>query len=387
MIRLGQPPIETWDVVVVGAGPAGSAAAISLARLGQSVLLLDSKKFPRHKICGGCMNQVSITLLKSLIGSDHRFWTTGNPLESFSLHHRGRTFSVATPTGFAIERSLLDQCLVDCAIEAGVTFRDSTFAKLGEIADDYRLLELSRTGQSSVLRAKAVVIASGLNNRCVGAVEDLQQVAARNSRVGVETIIFKDSLPASFYAASRNSIQMALGACGYVGITALPEGRLHIAASVDRTHLRQQGPLGTVMHILREACCAEVPIIASDWRGSPLLTARARRLAAPRVFLVGDAAGYVEPFTGEGIRWALQSGIGVTPFVQAAVEAWRIELVDDWEHWHRKHIGCSQKLCSRLTRLLKSPAACWTAHQALRLQPWLAGEVVKRLNQTRENHQ
>jgi flavin-dependent dehydrogenase len=376
--------IETWDVIVIGAGPAGTSAAISSSRCGHSVLLLDAKKFPRHKICGGCLNQVSINLLNSLIGDDHPFWQTGNQLDSFSLHHRGRTFSIPMPLGLAVERSQLDQCLVDVAIQSGVTFRDSATGKLGDMEDDegdYRMVEIKQSGRTSVTRAKSVVVAGGLNNRCVADSELLQQSSTDDSRVGVETVLAKNSMGERSFLDSQRAIRMAVGRIGYGGITELSDGRLHIAASVDRSALRQLGPLGTVNQIFSEAGVKEVPDAAGVWRGSPPLTSRASRLGDRRVFLVGDAATYVEPFTGEGIRWALQSGIGVTPFVQRAVEGWRDNLTEQWESWYWDNIGRSQKLCARISWALKSPTTCFVAHQVLRFQPWLAGQVAKRLNQ------
>jgi flavin-dependent dehydrogenase len=377
--------IETWDVIVIGAGPAGTSAAISSSRCGHSVLLLDAKKFPRHKICGGCLNQVSINLLNSLIGDDHPFWQTGNRLDSFSLHHRGRTFSIPMPSGLAVERSRLDQCLVDVAIQSGVTFRDSATGKLGTmegLGDDYRRVEIKQSGRTSLTRAKSVVVAGGLNNRCVCDSEFLQQSSTDDSRVGVETVLAKHSMNKRSFLDSQRAIQMAVGRVGYVGITELLDGRLHVAASVDQNALRQHGPLGTVNQIFSEAGVKEVPHAEGVWRGSPPLTSRAIRLGERRVFLVGDAATYVEPFTGEGIRWALQSGIGVTPLVQRAVEGWRDNLTEQWEGWYWDNISRSQKLCAQISRVLKSPTACFAAHQVLRFQPWLASQVAKRLNQT-----
>ena len=89
----------TWDVVVIGAGPAGSSAALGCARKGLRVLLVEARRFPRHKVCGGCLNQVSIPILRDLVGADHRLWNSTSPIRSFQLTHAGRRFAFPTPDG------------------------------------------------------------------------------------------------------------------------------------------------------------------------------------------------------------------------------------------------------------------------------------------------
>ena len=69
-----EPISNQWDVIIVGAGPAGCAAAIAVAEQGRAVLLLDAKEFPRRKVCGGCLNPNSIGLLRELIGKEDPLW-------------------------------------------------------------------------------------------------------------------------------------------------------------------------------------------------------------------------------------------------------------------------------------------------------------------------
>lgn len=367
---------HVWDVVVVGAGPAGCAAAITSARAGLQVLLVDAKRFPRRKVCGGCLNRKSIGLLRELLGSEHRLWGQTLALDRFLLSHRRHHFSFSMPQGLAIDRAVLDQHLVESAQQAGATFRSLVTAKLHTVHGQTRQIELTAGGQTVLVAARAVVLASGLGGRSPGEHLELQQTPQASSRVGIEAIL--QHFPEHYTAGA---IHMVVGRHGYVGLTQISGGRLHVAAAVDRLALQRLGPAGLTQEILREANAAHLPqATAAAWRGTPPLTCRASRLAAERVFLVGDAAGYVEPFTGEGIRWALQSGMGVTPLLIRSQAAWRTDLVQQWEAWYHATIEPEQRLCRWLSGGLKRTPVRWIAHQTLRVRPGIASTIIQRLN-------
>ncbi len=368
--------MRDWDVIVIGAGPAGSSAAISCARRGLQVLMVDAKRFPRHKVCGGCLNQVSTAILRDLIGAEHPLWASALPVRSFRLTHAGREFSFSTPEGFAVARAELDNSLVATAMELGVSFRAPVGAKLAAVEGGFRQVRLKEPGSEEVARAKMVVVASGLDNRQVTSESDLQHRAHPDSRVGVEAI-FSD-VPEAF---GPETIHMVVGRQGYVGLTQISGGRLHVAAAVDRTALQGSGPRQLIEGILTEAGAGGLPADDSvAWRGTLPLTSRAKRLGAERVLLVGDAAGYVEPFTGEGIRWALQGGSALGPFAERACQQWQAALVDDWEAWYAARILKDQRLCRLLSWGLKRPSARWLAHTVLRTSPRVASGIINRIN-------
>lgn len=365
-----------WDVIVIGAGPSGSAAAGSIAQMGLQVLLIDAKPFPRRKVCGGCLNQVSTRLLQELLGSEHALWQTALPLNAFELSHSGRTMRFDLPAGVAVDRAQLDYSLVKRAIELGVTFVDSTVAKLLTPLAAMREVELSDSGGARKVAARIVVLASGLGNRSAGSNEPLHQQVAIDSRVGVEAIL--DEFPEQY---GGKVIHMAVGREGYVGLTQIVGQRLHVAASVNRTALQQVGPAVLINQILRQAGTPRLEEATSlAWRGTPPLTARAHSIAAHRVFLIGDTAGYVEPFTGEGIRWAIESGLAVAPVVANASDAWDDAYKVQWEQWYKTHIVQRQRLCRRLSWGLKYSAARWLAERAMRIRPSIAQAIINQLN-------
>ena len=341
-------------------------------------MLIDAKTFPRRKACGGCLNKVSVGLVESLLPAvvAERLWADSVPLKKFCVFHHQRDFPAQLENGgFAVDRSQLDHALVLQAEKLGVCFLSPATAKLAQCHSGGRDVDVVVDRQKQTFSAKAVVIACGLANRVANAYPQFQQTTARNSRLGVEAVF--DTFPDDYRSGV---LSMAIGDSGYVGLTHIGNQRLHVAAAVDRSTLQKLGPQATVDSLMRQSGAPMLTQADVTWKGTPPLTATAESLAGDRVFLVGDAAGYVEPFTGEGIRWAIQCGIGVAPFVESAVERWDMKVAEDYHHWYRRTIKSQQKLCRSLSAGLKQPVLRWAAHQALRLRPSLADSIIKRLN-------
>ena len=343
-----------------------------------NVLLIDAKTFPRRKACGGCLNKVSVGLVECLLPPDiaEQLWNDSIALKKFCVFHHQRDFSAELiEGGFAVDRARLDHALVREAEKLGVKFLSPATAKLANCNSDGRNVEVVENRNKLTVTAKAVVIACGLGNRVANGYPQFQQTPAENSRVGVEAIY--ETFPNDYRSGV---LSMAIGDCGYVGLTHIGNQRLHVAAAVDRSTLQKLGPQATVDRLMQQSGAPPLSQPEVAWKGTPPLTSIAESVAGDRVFLVGDAASYVEPFTGEGIRWALQSGIGVAPFVDSAVNHWQDKIADDYQHWYRGEIQSQQKLCRRLSAGLKKPVLRWAAHQALRLRPSLADSIIKRLN-------
>jgi flavin-dependent dehydrogenase len=365
-----------WDVIVVGAGPSGATCANLTAAAGLKVLLVDAKAFPRRKVCGGCLNQVSVELLHRLLGPQHTLWQTAVPVDAFEWSYARHTVRFHLPPGMAIDRSLLDQSLVTRAVELGCHFQDSTSAKLLAPSEAAREVELTGPSGTHIVTARIVILASGLGNRAAGSNLDLQQTSKANSRIGIETIVEK--FPECYQAGT---IHMVVGSEGYVGLTQICNQRLHVAAAVDRSALQARGPDRLIEHALRQSGLPPLVLDAErTWRGTPPLTARASHVADHRVFLIGDAAGYVEPFTGEGIRWAVESGMGVVPWILRAVAKWEERYVGQWTDWYGTHIAHRQRLCRSIAWGLKSPVVRWLANGALRVRPAMAHSIIHQLN-------
>src|SRR5262245_4497445 len=113
---------RTWDVIIVGAGPAGAMAAFELAQRSLHVLLVDKNTFPRAKVCGCCLNGQALELLRArgLESTVHRLGAVR--LRHLLLASDGHRAALPLPTGVALSREAFDMSLINAAIGASVTF-------------------------------------------------------------------------------------------------------------------------------------------------------------------------------------------------------------------------------------------------------------------------
>lgn len=369
-----------WDAVVVGAGPAGSVAARQLAREGASVLLLDRQHFPRWKVCGGCLGPAALRLLDSVGLGALPTREGAIRLERLALAAGGRRARIALRGTVALSRVALDGALVDAAVGEGVEFRDGVRVDLGGRAEGGVELELRTDGDASREQARVVIDATGLGAGLASRHPDGDQDASRcvidpRSRLGMGA-----TLEAPEYDLPSGELRMVVGRRGYVGLVRLEGGLLNVAAAIDRDALASASPEEAVQSILEEArlpTLSGVPV--HPWKGTPLLTRRPGAVALHRLFRLGDAAGYVEPFTGEGMSWAVASGMSVAPFARQAIREWTDDLAAMWTFEHRRRIGRSQRLCRGLARGLRHPRLVRTAVRVLGAVPILAEPFVRSL--------
>ena len=354
---------QLWDVVVVGAGLAGAMVALELSRRGCQVLLLERQRFPRWKVCGACLNGAAQGALAHA-GLDELVARAGAPrLTELRMMGWGRTASVALQGSVALSREALDHALVRAAVEEGVVFVQGASAELGPVRDGERILTVRGSDGEQSVRARVVVSAAGLHglrSRAMTGPVPLATVQA-GSRVGVGAV-----LEGGGAGYGPGAVHMVVGPGGYVGLVRQEDDRLNAAAAFDAEFVRRHGsPERAVRAHLELAGMPRLPErIHRGWRGTPPLTRRLSSLGEERLFLVGDAAGYVEPFTGEGMGWALWGALALAPLVHAGVGRWDDVLVHQWAQVHRRRIRRGQRVCTMVAWGLRRP---WMARVAVRV--------------------
>lgn len=387
MIRAPSPPSPTcmpaaaaqtlWDAAVIGAGPAGALVAYELARQGARVLLIDRARFPREKVCGGCLNGAALAALQQVGLGDLPQRLAAPRLFNTRLYTRWNRAELSLPTGYSLARSTFDAALVCEAIAAGADFLPETMARVAHTDPTARWLQLERLGTKTMLRARVVLVADGLSGRALAGKRHFQPQIVPASRLGLGVTIAAKDLP-----YESGTIYMACVRGAYLGMVRLEDGRLNLAAACDAQLLRRAGsPTQLAARLLQEVALPfPAELTTAAWQGTPPLTRSRRRLADERLFVLGDAATYVEPFTGEGMAWALQAAILVGPFASEAIERWTSSLTEQWEACYATQLAARQRTCQRVAQLLRRPLLAGAANALLHYFPQAATRLVQALN-------
>ena len=362
-----------WDVVVLGAGPAGSMAARTLAENGCQVLLVDRAAFPRSKVCGCCVNEAALGLLEH----DERasLERQGVKLQNYNLAAGGRVATVPLSGGISISRERLDTHLVEAAMDRGAEFLDATEGKVKAGESPCRI-NLQRLGQESSVQCKVAVVATGL----AGAA--LEQEAGRNVRRSSRSYVGGGVLLEGDPAIESGTVSMACHRFGYVGIVRLEDGRIDLAAALDVGLVKRLGGLAHAAHEVITASGLTPPagMHEGQWHGTVKLTHRRRYLFGDGYLVAGDAAGYVEPFTGEGIAWAMAGGKAVGSFAQRAL-AEPLSLVGPaWSRAHARLLAPRMRSCRMVSFLLRQPTLVQWTVRTLQVRPQLARFFERKLS-------
>jgi len=365
-----------WDVVVVGAGPAGALAAHGLASRGVRVLLVEQRLFPRWKVCGACLSPQALAALEAAGLTDLVTEQGGLSLEKLQLGVAGLLSPIALGAGRVLSRSRLDQALLEAAVAAGATVLTGTRAVLGTAAtglEPDREVVLQKGTERRSIRAKVVLIAAGLCHRAIDDEAGFSTSIEPRSRMGAGCV-----LPGEAAALPPGVLQMAVGRSGYVGLVRVESGEINLACAFDRPMLRSGGGAALVCKkILAEAGFAPLPgLKEAAWQLTAALSRRTIPLAGHRLLLLGDAAGYVEPFTGEGMGWALTSSLAALPLVLRGLGHWDGAIETEWRRLHRRWVTKRQRSCRVLAVVLRHPRISWGLHRLAGSFPSVAGSMI-----------
>ena len=279
----------------------------------------------------------------------------------------------------AVSRARFDSALVDEAKRAGAAELTETRAVVEPVRDGLRPVKLTHEGRTVRVGARVVVSAGGLGNLALerDPLGPKSRIAV-GSRIGAGCFVLDAP---SFYR--QGTIFMAVGRAGYVGLVRVEDGELNVAAAFEPAFARSMGSLAAAASaVLAEAGFPAVEALGrAGWRGTPGLTRQTWPLAEERLFLIGDAAGYVEPFTGEGMAWALASAGAIAPLALRAVEGWNPRFVSDWGAMHGRLVRRRQWVCRGLAAVMRRPRLARAVFRVAASLPGSARFVLRRLNE------
>jgi menaquinone-9 beta-reductase len=372
---------DVREVIVAGGGPAGAATATFLRLAGHDVLLLDAARFPRDKICGEGVSPEAWRLLEALGAAARVRGLRPQPLRGMTLIAPDGTgfsgdYGPRREPGFALRRCALDSALLDRARDVGVEVREGwrvtdLVLEGGNVAG----VVAENGGDPVALRARLVVGAEGRRSRVarrLGFLREhprLRKFAVRGYWEGVDGL--------------GDHGEMHVVAGGYCGIAPLSSASANVAFVLDEREMARAG--GDLEGFYRRELERRWPRINDRLARARLLdpprsigplALEARRLAAPHVVLVGDAAGFYDPFTGEGVTLALRSAEIAADVAHGALRADRLEdlrLYESQRHEATRHKFLLNRL---LQRIVSWPELSNMVARRLRRRPDLADQLV-----------
>lgn len=355
-------PATSYDVVVVGAGPAGSGVACALATQGWRVLVVERDRFPRHKVCGEFLSPEAQGSLAALGVFEPVAALKGVPIDKATVTTAtGQTLDAGLARGglhtnlasrepavagraWGISRYALDATLAAAAHDRGVDVRTRTTVTGWEpVAAGMAVRMRAKDdpgGAELCVQARAVVMAGGRRGLAHPPVRDQRR---RELKVGFKAHYHGIAMP--------SQVELYLFAGGYVGINPVENGRANVCGLASYAALARAGlpPGARTPRALIEAAERWNPALGARLAGTECITGtecavapvhtQRRGQAWDGVPLVGDAAAMIPPFCGDGMAMALRSAQLCAPLVDGYLRAtlsWAV-VGERYSHlWHRE---------------------------------------------------
>lgn len=365
------------DVLVAGAGPAGCVAAIVLARAGARVLVVDRACFPRHKLCGDTLNPGALAILRRL---GLPIAEAGLPISGMVVTGPGGVRVTARYPGAirgrAIVRRRLDHALVESAASAGAQIEEGVLVR-APLMDGRRpgvvglRVKAGGNGGERELRARLVIAADGRESRVARAIA--LSCHPRRPRRWAVGAYFEHG------GGLSDCGEMHVRETRYIGVAPLAPGLSNVCiVTAQRQALAH--PAALLLHVLRTEPELAARFASARMVERPvMLGPLAVECAAPGcagLLLAGDAAGFVDPMTGDGLRFAMRGAeLAAAEALRALERGGEVSPVRLAAARRREFAG-KWRFNRALRRLTGSARAIRAAQLASRLSGWPVSRII-----------
>jgi flavin-dependent dehydrogenase len=368
-------------VLVAGAGPAGSLAAMLLARAGLRVRVFDRAVFPRDKLCGDTLNPGALEILRALDATT-RFESRALPIRGMVVTG-GRGTRVAGEYGpgvhgLAIARRDLDAALLEEALAAGADVEQGTAVR-EPIVEATALgprvvgLRVARGRGAEDVRAPLTIAADGRRSRLAFALGLLRQPShPRRWAIGA----YFDGVP-----GPAGYGEMHIRAGRYVGVAPLPGGLTNACVVVAEPRSGALAAPGLLLlATLRRDPALAGRFAAATMVSEPMvlgpLAVDASAVGVPGLLLAGDAAGFIDPMTGDGLRFAFRGAALAAAAAARALSDRAFDPVAWLAEVRRREFAGKWRFDRALRALVASPRAVTWAARGARLCPPLVRRLI-----------
>ena len=357
------------DALIAGGGPAGATAALLLARAGKNVRIFERTVFPRTKACGEYLSAGAVRLLHEL-GVGEVLARVARPVHGVRLHGHGVQARIDFPKpGWSVPRSVLDETLLRAALDAGASLAHARVEECEDGAEcgSVGFVSLPR-GVMGQAEAEIVIAADGMHS-----------IAARKCGLAGESASGSRFALGGHYrgfAGLDGYIDMFVQGRSYVAVNPLTDHSANVMLIVDRTELEEHRTDVEAFAYDRAQQLAGRLLAGTQVEGKRLaigpLSYRARRLAGKHVLLVGDAARFIDPFTGQGVYLAMRCArIAADCIVSGDLRSYESRA------W--REISARERAARRVSQIIASPALSRVAGSVMRRNPWLLRPLVSRV--------
>ena len=348
------------QILIVGAGPAGTSAAIRLKQKGFQVKLIEREKFPRHKLCGEFISPECFVHFKQLGVLDEMLSQNGERIsETIFYAQNGKSVNVPSEwfsqneTALGLSRAEMDFQLLQRAKQVGVEVLEETQV-VGLLTENGEIRGVKT--KTDEISANLTIDATG-RARVIGKLAE-KQIQNPKSKIQNRLVGFK---------AHLKNVEMEKGRCeiyffrgGYGGLNYVENGIGNHCFLIKAEIVKEFG--GDVEKILREVIFQNVraketmqnaePVF--DWLAVSVDSFGVKDLnPAPNLLAIGDAGAFIDPFTGSGMLMAMESGEILTKAIESNLSAEKIARI--YKNSHREKFQKRLRICNLMRRAAFAP--------------------------------